>query len=325
MSNNVEQIFTEFESLRREVKDLRKENGVLKELNRKLTVENEHLKAEIKELQSKMNQDSQNSSRPPSSDPLWKRAMRPSTSKGKNRKPGGQNGHKGHKLRKFEKVDHHVVHELSTCPECGCGDLIFEGKVNRQVIDIPEPKVEVTEHEIWKYTCSGCHSKVEGGRELGLNQEAQYGNRLKSLVSYLNVYQIVPYKRLTELINHLYGIQISQGTISNFNKELQSKLQGFKKATISKFQNEVPVLHSDETGCMVNKDLHWVHVYCTALTTFLFGHEKRGREAMDAIDILSQTEAIVMHDRYGSYFTYDTFDHGLCNAHILRELRAIKD
>jgi len=218
-----------------------------------------------------------------------------------------------------------VSHKLTNCPECGSEDLLVNGKVSRQVIDIPEPLVEVTEHEIWKYRCQCCQSEVEAGKDLGLTQEAQYGIRLKSLISYLNVYHILPYKRLTELVKHLYGIQISQGTISNFNKELQSKVKPFKEAAKAIFQNEAQILHGDETGCMVDKDLHWVHVYCDALKTLLFGHEKRGKVAMEAIDILNHTNATVIHDRFSSYLSYDRFEHGLCNAHILRELTAIKD
>ena len=208
---------------------------------------------------------------------------------------------------------------------CKSKNLVFDDKVRRQVIDIPEPIIVVTEHEIWKYKCQSCLNKVEGGQDLGLTQEAQYGIRLKSLISYLNVYQIVPYKRLTELVEHLYGIQISQGTISNFNKELQSKVRPFKEAAKSLFQNKAQLIHSDETGCMVDKKPHWAHVYCDAVKTLLFAHEKRGKVAMEAIDILSQTNATVIHDRFSSYLSYDTFEHGLCNAHILRELNAIKD
>lgn len=326
MSTINRKLHNELKSLRTDVRHLHLQNNKLAKQNSGLKQENTQLKAEIKALLGQLNQDSQNSSKPPSSDPTWKRPSRQSSSKGKkNRKPGGQKGHKGDKLKKFDKVDYHVSHKLTNCPECGSEDLVFKGKVSRQVIDIPEPVVEVTEHEIWKYKCQCCQNKVEGGTDLRLTQEAQYGIRLKSLVSYLNVYHIVPYKRLTELVKHLYGIQISQGTISNFNKELQDNVHPFKEAAKSIFQNEAQILHSDETGCMVDKDLYWAHVYSDALKTLLFGHEKRGKVAMEAIDILNQTNATVIHDRFSPYLSYDTFEHGLCNAHILRELIAIKD
>ena len=89
------------------------------------------------------------------------------------------------------------------------------------------------------------------------------------------------------------------------------------------FISDSRLIHSDETGCMVNKKLHWVHVYSDLLKTLLFGHAKRGKEAMQDIAILDQTKATVIHDRFHSYLTYEDIEHGLCNAHILRELKTI--
>jgi len=310
----------ELQSLREEVHVLRKEKKEFRDEIASLRLENESLKKQL-------NQDSSNSSKPPSSDPLWKRETRNSGTgkKPKNRKPGGQKGHKGHKLKKFDYADSTESHKLINCPICDSKDLINKSVISRQVIDIPEPKFEVTEHEIYQYRCECCGNNVEGGQELGLSQEAQYGQRLKSLVSYLSVYQLIPYKRLTEMVYHLFGIQISQGTISNFNKELQKGVSPYLEAAFRMFIDQAKVIHSDETGCMVNKKLHWVHVYSDKLKTLLFGHAKRGKEAMQDIAIIDQTKATVIHDRYHAYLSYENLEHGLCNAHILRELKAIKD
>lgn len=310
-----------FESLHKEIQLLRAELSAARD-------EIIELKEENKLLRAQLAQDSSNSSKPPSSDPLWKRNTRGSGTAQKSRKkrkPGGQTGHKGNKLKKFEFVDFTEEHKLKKCPNCESKNLTNESIIYRQVIDIPEPKFEVTEHGIWQYECDCCGSKVEGGHELGLSQEAQYGNRIKALVNYLNVYQLVPYKRTIELLSHLYGLKISQGTISNFKKELQKGIISFKDSAVKLFQNSSQVIHSDETGCMVDKKLHWVHVYSNELVTLLFGHEKRGKAAMEDIDILTQTNATVVHDRFGSYFHYENINHAICNAHIIRDIAGVKD
>lgn len=278
----------------------------------------------VSELEARLAQDSSTTSKPPSSDPLWKRGSRKAsnTRKVTGRKPGGQKGHKGYKLKKFENADKFKSHELNHCPICGSLDLEEQSVVYRQVLDIPEPKFEVTEHKIHQYKCSCCFTKVQGGQSLGLNQEIQYGQRLKGLVSYLNVYQLIPYKRLTELVYHLFGIKMSQGTISNFNKELQKGVHSYKEAAHQLFVSKSELIHSDETGCMVNKKLHWVHVYSDSVKTLLFAHTKRGKEAIEDIAILNQTKATIVHDRFHSYLSYKDLTHVLCNAHILRELKA---
>lgn len=282
------------------------------------------LQARLEELEARLTSSSYNSSRPPSSDTPWQRAQRPSKSGGR-RKPGGQKGHTGNKLKKFDLVDHRESHELSECPVCISKHLVHTSVVYRQIIDIPEPRFEVTEHAIHQYQCNGCGHKVEGGAHLGLVQEAQYGPRIKSLVGYLNVHQLIPYKRLTEMIEDLFGLHISQGSISNFNKEIQKGVDSYLDSAYDKFIDESSVIHSDETGCMVNKKLHWVHVYSDQVKTLLFGHEKRGSQAIEDIGILPQTGATIIHDRYYSYLRYDNISHGLCNAHLLRDLKGVKD
>ena len=94
---------------------------------------------------------------------------------------------------------------------------------------------------------------------------------------------LIPYKRLTELIELVYGHKLSQGSISNFNKELNDKLAGFVDRIKIALTKTSLILHSNETRCMVSKTLHWVHVYSDETRTLLQGHTGRGRKAMSEI------------------------------------------
>ncbi len=86
------------------------------------------------------------------------------------------------------------------------------------------------------------------------------------------------------------------------------------------------VIHFDESGVKINKTLHWLHTACNALYTFLFVHEKRGKKAdEDDISILPTFENWAIHDCFATYFTYTQAKHGICNAHLLRELQFQKD
>ena len=180
-----------------------KEIDLLRERNLVLEKEN-------KELRDQLNQDSGNSSKPPSSDPVWKRTTRVSRKGKKSGSRGGQKGHKGSKLKKFTEVDHKIDHKITKCPGCCSTDLAIDKIRTKQVADIPLPKIEVTEHIIYDYHCQCCGEKVSSSISKDLNQEVQYGPNIKALISYLSVYQLIPYKRLTELIYHLYGHKISQ-------------------------------------------------------------------------------------------------------------------
>ena len=287
--------------------------------------QNELLRKENAVLRKLLDQNSSNSGKPPSSDTLRDRARRRSKRKKSKRKAGGQPGHKGHKLKKFEHVDKTQTHTLGSCPKCSSQRLEIEGEVKRQVVELPQPRVEVTEHTIIHYKCAGCGHKVHSGEELNLTQEVQYGPRLKAVISYLSVYQLIPYKRLTELVHHLFGIRISQGSISNFNKGLQKKIAPFIAVLKQAFTEHSCVFHTDETAIMVNKQVHWAHVYGDKRKTYLASHESRGRKAIDEINILPQATGTLVRDRYCIYACYDNVVHSYCNVHLLRNLKAVSE
>lgn len=198
----------EIELLRNRVKDLEKENM---------------------ELRARLNQDSHNSSKPPSSDSIFKKSERPSRKDKNKRKPGGQSGHKGNKMTKFAIADFKVDHQLECCPCCQSKDIKVHKTLCKQVLDIPIPKIEVTEHLLYEYQCQKCGQQIRNPLANELKQEVQYGPNIKSLVNYLSVYQLIPYKRLTELIEVMCQHKISQGSISNFNKELSAHLSKINK------------------------------------------------------------------------------------------------
>jgi transposase len=99
---------------------------------------------------------------------------------------------------------------------------------------------------------------------------------------------------------------------------LYEKLADFE-LTIKQRLTESHQANFDESGMRVKKKLHWLHVASTEQLTHFEIHEKRGIEAMEAIGILPQFKGRALHDHWQSYFHY-ACNHGLCNAHHLREL-----
>ena len=73
-----------------------------------------HLEARIAELEARQNQNSKNSSKPPSTDTY----TRPQSPRKKGeRSPGGQKEHKGHTLTKVDVPDEIIVHTVPICEE----------------------------------------------------------------------------------------------------------------------------------------------------------------------------------------------------------------
>lgn len=284
-----------------------------------LEAENKHLRDEVQELRGKLAKNSKNSSKPPSSDGL-KKPQPKSLRKPSGKKPGGQPGHRGTRLEMVEQPDHIVSHAALDCQQCGRSldgvDAIDHRR--RQVVDVPPIELEVTEHRAEIKCCPGCGCRNEAAFPAGVKTSAQYGSRIKSLLVYLNGYQLLPYERTCQLVEDLFSCTISQGTLGNWNAEcyrnLESTEEQIRQAILAS-----EVVHFDETGIRQQGKLHWLHVASTARLTVYGLHARRGKEAMDALGILPNYTGRAVHDHWKSYFRYSC-DHSLCNAHHLREL-----
>lgn len=291
-----------------------------------LTKENLKLQLRIAELESKLSKyenpkNSVNSSIAPSQDPFRKTK---SLRKPSKKSQGGQKGHKGSKLKMIETPDAIVVHDVSQCVCCGNGlENGFERYDSRQVFDIPPIDIEVTEHRRIHKTCGVCGKHNRGEFPNELKQEAQYGDRLKSLCVYLQNYQMLPFARCSEFIADLTGHYISTGSLSNFQKQCFNNLHDYE-IDIKQQLLQSTVLHADETGVRLKGKNSWMHVISTKTISFFAHHLNRGKQAMNDIGLLEHYKGTLIHDRFSSYFSYQC-DHSLCNAHILRDLVYVEE
>jgi len=279
----------------------------------------EELQAQVQTLQEQVAKDSHNSHKPPSSDGLAK--PKPKSLRPKSERPtGGQPGHPGNTLRMVEKPDRTVRHAVERCKACGRSLAGQEPDrvERRQVFDLPEPKLEVTEHHGEVKTCPcGCVNRAAFPPEAGA--PVQYGPRVKSVAVYLKAYQLLPFDRLGEIMRDLFACDsFSEGTLANFDADCSRRLEPVE-AVIRELAVQSAVAGFDETGVRAVGSLHWLHTVSTRVLTWYYAHKRRGCVAMDAADILPGFRGRAVHDFWDSYLKYDC-DHAFCNAHLLREL-----
>ncbi|MBN1606238.1 MAG: IS66 family transposase [Polyangiaceae bacterium] len=284
-----------------------------------LTVRLEASEQRVRQLEEQRAKDSHNSSKPPSSDGLGK--PKPKSLRPRSRRPsGGQPGHPGQTLQAVEKPDHTLRHPVTRCSDCGrsLADQAPDRVEHRQVFDLPEPKLEVTEHQAEIKTCAcGCVNRAAFPPEA--TAPVQYGTRIKSVAVYLKEYQLLPFDRLTEILRDIFGCQtVSEGTLANLVAACSQRLEPVD-AAIRDLATQADVAGFDETGVRAIGSLHWLHTVSTSWLTWYFAHKRRGRKAMDAAGVLPDFRGRAVHDFWGSYLDYDC-DHAFCNAHLLREL-----
>jgi transposase len=283
------------------------------------------LTARIERLEARLNQDSHNSHKPPSSDGPAKLPPRRSRRQRRGKKSGGQVGHSGATLRQVEKPDLVVAHRPGRCSQCQA-DLTSApvvGQERRQVVDLPPTRPQVTEHQALRVCCPQCQTITAGPFPSEATQPVQYGPRVKALAVYLQTYQHLPFERTQEYFVDVHQLHLSEGSLATAQATCAAALVPVENA-IRAGVTQAAVAHFDETGLRVAAHGHWLHVASTAQLTYYAVHAKRGRSAMDAMGILPAFRGIAVHDALSGYFPYPC-GHSLCNAHLLRDLTAVSE
>jgi transposase len=288
----------------------------------------ELLENRVKELEGRLAQNSSNSHKPPASDGLNKPAPKSLRVKS-GRKSGGQPGHLGRTLQPVNKPDRIIPHPLQRCPcgECGgrwLGDQPVLDYEKRQVFELPQQALVVSEHRAEVKVCPVSGRRVRAAFPDGVSAPAQYGPRFQALMVYLNQQQFIPSERLAQLCEDLFGQLLSEATLQAATERAAAQLSDFEKV-LAELLVKAALVHLDETGMRVEGRLHWLHVVSTEQLTCYGVHPRRGTEALDAFGIVPRCRSWVVHDHWAPYFTCENCLHALCNQHLLRELKFLAE
>lgn len=309
--------------LRAQVAALTARLDVLDAENAELRTQVTDLKAQNVELRRRLGQNSQNSSKPPSTDSVFDKPAPKSLRRRSGRKPGGQPGHRGSTLEPVSDPDVRVRHEPGPCAGCGA-DLAGAAEVGmrcRQVFDLPALAVRVTEHQLIARQC-GCGVTTCADAPSGVSAPVSYGPQVTAIVIYLYVGQFLSKKRTAQALAELFGTPLSAGTVASMTARAAEGLQGFV-ATLRDRVADAPVAGFDETGLRVAGKLAWVHCARTDKCTLITCHANRGTAGIDDAGVLTRFCGVAVRDAWAPYDTYLAPQHQLCCAHVLRELAAV--
>ncbi len=282
--------------------------------------------ARIEALERRFGLDSSTSSKPPSSDGLKKKPARVSSLRPKGKKPsGGQKGHPGSTLKQTEHPDEIVNHFPEHCTTCGqdLGDVEAEAQpVERQVFDVIIPKIKVTAHRAYSKVCPHCQTRNQAAFPEGVTSPAQYGDTLKAFAIYLNVAHFIPEDRLQTLLKDLFNVHVATGSLTNWAHAFAESLSGFMQKAEEHLETASPV-NLDETGFRIQGETRWLHTKVSDKVTHY--RISKGRKDLEP---LAKLQGVVVHDHWKPYYSGEVLadnKHALCNAHHLRELKAVAE
>jgi transposase len=289
-----------------------------------LVRQGEQLTKRVAELERRLGMNSGNSSQPPSTDrPDDKPARTPRTASGKKR--GGQPGHpKAERpLIPTDQCAHVEQHKPDLCAHCGAALAGDDPHPERkQVIDLPPVRPIVTEHQLHTLTCGGCGAKTAAALPEHVPR-GWFGPQVVTVVMLLTSLGRLSHRIMAELLERLFGLEISIGQVSRLQRIGREALQpGVDEITAAIRTSEV--VNMDETGWRENGRRAWLWTVVGTVATLLAMRASRSRKVVT--ELLGETfTGIVGSDRYSAYSDLPDERHQFCWAHLLRDFQALVD
>lgn len=280
---------------------------------------------QVRDLEARLNQNSANSSRPPSSDPPWK--PKPNRRQPSGRSRGGQPGHPGHKRLRVPLQEGDIQHRYApeSCEHCCAAiaadtPLDAEEKVH-QVFELPEIRPQITEHVRCGCRCPACGQTTWAPLPPEVPPSG-YGPRVHALAAWLTGKGQLSRRHAREALTEVFRLPIALGTVANLERRVSEALTVAYQAATDAVR-AAPVVHSDETRWREGAKHPWLWVLATPDYCLLRITERRNRNAFAELlgeDVLPRT---VVSDRYGVYGHLAPERHGYCWSHLDRDFLAV--
>lgn len=278
-------------------------------------------------LQERLNLNSRNSSKPPSSDGPGA-GMNRAQRRASQRKRGAQKGHTGSWRATLPADQVNAVHECPPPPQCPCGGTVaVRGKPYRhQVFDIPPVQADVQEYRLYTGACSTCGKTHRAALPPGV-PSGQIGPRALALIGVLgSQYHLTQFK-VRNLLAHVLGVNFSVGAISQAHGKVAQALHA-PVSEAATFIAQSPVLHMDETRYPREGVTNWTWAAVQpklAVFSILPSRARYVAQGLLGAAEGQQPKGVVVSDRYSAYAFIDAAQRQVCWAHLLRDFTRIAE
>lgn len=281
------------------------------------------LKQQVQELKARLDQNSTNSSKPPSTDPIGVKRKPPAPPSRKRR--GGQ---KGHPRRMRALVPPERVASVTDCKPTQCRRCrhplsgVDAEPRRHQVAELPPIEPEVHEYRLHRLCCPHCKTVTCGALPDGVPRTS-FGPRLHAALSVLTGAYRLSKRQVVQLSSDLLGLTISVGMISKLERITAEVLEE-PVAELAEAVKTAEAANIDETGWRENGRKAWLWVVVTSLgTVFRIARSRAGAVAAELLGV--EPKPIVISDRFPGYEWIKLKSRQVCWAHLRRDFQAMID
>ena len=274
------------------------------------------LSKRVEQLEARLNTNSGNSDKPPSSDPPFVRPAKPITKS--KRKRGAQKGHKGHHRKLLEPT--RVVDLKPEACTCGCRDLLqkkAEPFYTHQVVELPDIQMDITHYRLHRAQCSACGKSVKA--DLPAEVRSGYGPRLSALIAQLSGTCGESRETVRDFVQSVLGVSISTGAVQRVIDRTSQALAPIHKALGEKARVS-PINHVDETSWFNEAKLCWLWVMVNHAVAYFLVQANRSEQAF--LSLIQHWEGILVSDNFSFYRKWVQLRQ-TCLAHLIRRARAL--
>jgi transposase len=286
----------------------------LTEITASLITQIEQLRKENQALKERLDNNSSNSSLPPSLDKKnrKKKGKEPQKNRG-----GGQSGHKGHfrKLLDSDKVDDIVMCRLPSHCECGGRITIKEEAHRHQVYELPQIKLYVTEYHLEKGRCTCCAANHVAPLPQGVTWGIT-GPNLTSFMSHMVSKYKLSRRELQEFLKEHCDFNLSLGSVFNKQKLVNKALEKPVNDLLDHIKKS-PCVNMDETGHCRDGNSQWLWGVMSPQAAFFSIENSRGKKIIHRL--MEGYENIIISDRYVAYNYFYSSRRQICWAHLKRD------
>jgi transposase len=271
------------------------------------------LAARVEALEARLNKNSSNSSKPPSSDSPF--SAKPKLSKPATKK---ERKHRGARQQLMPPTE--TQKYLPGRCSCGCADYEEpEPYYTHQVIELPEIVLSVLHVILYRGRCSGCGKIVKA--HIPFSLRTGFGPRLSAMLVELTGAHGDSRRAVQDFLQSVLSLRISQGAIQKIVDRSKQALEPHY-AAIQEVVHSAHVNHADETTWKRKNGLEWLWLLCNPSAAFFMIHSRRSRQAFLAL--VGEWQGILVSDCYG---VYRQWMHGrqTCLAHLIRRAKGLAE
>jgi len=274
-------------------------------------------------VEERLGLNSANSSIPPSKQAAEGKKREKKSGSGKR---GGQRGHKGFGRSLYETSECEAVieHKPENCQHCG-SELAGEDPApyRHQIVELPDPGVVVVEHQLHAVQCECCGKWTRGKLPEGVS--SGYGERLQSVVAVLSGEYHLSHTKVAKLLNALWGVKVSQGSISRMRARVSEELKSVVEEAQAYVQQSEQA-NLDETrwaqhngdGQNPERSSAWLWVALShQVAVYRISLSRAGGNARALLG--ESYRGIVNSDRFSGYNWLDPTQRQVCWAHLKRD------